>query len=118
MYQRHNIGKIGEDVACNYLIKNKYKIIQRNFRCKTGEIDIIAKDDSELIFIEVKTRTNRKYGEPLEAINIRKKRHIYKTANYYLYINNIEDNFIRFDVIEVYIKEKRFYIHHLKQVIV
>ena len=60
MYVNQTLGRFGEEKACNYLKKNNYKIIERNFRCRQGEIDIIAKDLSknELVFIEVKTRLN------------------------------------------------------------
>ena len=70
------IGNFGEDEAIRYLIKNKYKIIERNYSCKLGEIDIIAKDKDVLVFIEVKTRTNDKYGSPSLAVNYYKKRKI------------------------------------------
>ena len=60
----YNLGKLGEKIAEKYLIKNKYTIIEKNFYSKQGEIDIIAeeKDTREIVFIEVKTRTNSKYG--------------------------------------------------------
>lgn len=61
-------GKIGEDAAAYYLTKHGYRIICRNFRCIQGEIDIIAKDGNNLVFIEVKTRTSTKYGEAKEAV--------------------------------------------------
>ena len=72
------LGKIGEELAAKYLTQNKYKIIQRNFRCKFGEIDIIAYDlkNKELVFFEVKTRSNFKYGRPSEAVTKIKKKHI------------------------------------------
>ena len=68
MYIKKEIGEIGEKLATNYLIQNNYQIIKRNFTCRQGEIDIIAKDKikKELTFIEVKTRTNFKYGLPSE----------------------------------------------------
>ena len=58
MYKRHEIGKLGEDLACRYLQNQGYKILERNFEARQGEIDIIALDKSEIIFIEVKTRSN------------------------------------------------------------
>ena len=78
MYIRHEIGKLGEELAVGYLQKQNYKIIERNFECRQGEIDIIALDKNELVFIEVKTRTSIKYGKPAEAVNqIKKKQHHY-----------------------------------------
>lgn len=117
MYKIHEIGKQGEDLVEKYLIKKGYKILDRNFSCKRGEIDIIAFYKKQIIFIEIKSRTNKKYGLPSEAVNKRKLEKIYKTAEYYLYCRNLENENIRIDVIEVYINEKRYYINHLKQVI-
>lgn len=114
MYKRHFVGNTGEEIACMYLIKNNYKILNRNFNCKQGEIDIIAKKNKEIIFIEVKTRTNKKYGNPIEAITIWKRKHLIKAIEYYLYLNKLENSFISIDVIEVYKKNNKFYINHIK----
>ena len=76
MYQRHELGQIGEELAALYLERNGYKIIERNFRYKKYEIDIIAKYNKELVFIEVKTRSNKIYGRPIEAVNNIKQKHI------------------------------------------
>lgn len=116
MYLRHITGKSGEDIAIKYLEKNNYEIMERNFSCRQGEIDIIAKDNNEIVFIEVKTRTNNQYGEPANAVTYIKKKHLINTIKYYLYIHHIEQCFIRIDVIEVYVKNK-YYIHHIKQAI-
>lgn len=104
MYYNQNIGKIGENLAIKYLENLGYKIIVRNFRCKQGEIDIIAKEKNEIIFIEVKTRTNIKFGYPAEAVNKLKQNHIHKAIQYYLYKNNVTDYNIRIDVVEIYLK--------------
>lgn len=117
MYQRHNIGRIGEDVAVQYLLEKGYKIIERNFECRQGEIDIIAKDNQkkEIVFIEVKTRTNKNYGEPVEAVTYYKQKHMIKSIEYYLYIKKLEKSFIRIDIIEVYQKAKnKYHVHHIK----
>lgn len=84
MYLRHEIGKLGEDLAIKYLKEKGYEIIERNFRCKQGEIDIIAKTKEEYVFIEVKTRTNQMYGNPVDAVNNTKKKHIYSATEYYI----------------------------------
>ena len=117
MYLRHEIGKIGEDLATKYLGNIGYSIIERNFIAKQGEIDIIAKDKEELVFIEVKTRTNALYGQPVDAVNRIKQKHLVKTVNYYLYLRNLENKFIRLDVIEVYLKDNTYKINHIKQII-
>lgn len=115
MYYKQETGKFGEDKATQYLIKKGYKILGKNFRCYFGEIDIIAKDvaTNEIVFVEVKTRCNNKYGTPAEAVDKNKRKHIFKTAKYFLYIHKLEDVFVRIDVIEVYQNK----INHIKQVI-
>ena len=87
----YNLGKLGEKIAEKYLIKNKYTIIEKNFYSKQGEIDIIAeeKDTREIVFIEVKTRTNEKYGRASEAVNKIKKIHMKKSAAIFLKENNL-----------------------------
>ena len=117
MYLWHRIGKIGEDKATEYLEKLGYKIIERNFVAKQGEIDIIAKDKQELVYVEVKTRTNTLYGKPVEAVNEPKQKHLISTAKYYLYSKHLENEFVRFDVIEVYLKNNSIKINHIKQII-
>lgn len=118
MYQNQITGQFGEDKACSYLEKNNYKIIERNFRCRQGEIDIIAKDLSknELVFVEVKTRLNFNFGRPAQSVTAIKKKHLLCVANYYLFKNSIQNTFIRFDVIEVFVKKFQFMINHIKQI--
>ena len=108
MYERHETGKIGEDIATRYLEQNGYEIIQRNFECKIGEIDIIAKDKEEIVFVEVKTRVSALYGQPKDAVDVTKKKHIYRTAEFYIYIRHLENYPVRIDVIEVYKKGRKF----------
>ena len=115
MYERHILGKTGEEIGTKYLIKNGYRIIIRNFRCRQGEIDIIAQDKNEIVFIEVKTRKNTNYGYPIDAVDKRKQKHILNASKYYIYINKLEKKNIRFDVIEIYKKDK-FYINHIKNI--
>lgn len=118
MYISHEIGEVGERLACKYLEENDYNILQKNFRCYQGEIDIIARDNikNELVFIEVKTRTNREYGNPVDSIDKYKKKHIYKALKYYIFINNLVNEYIRIDAIEVYILKNQNKINHIKQI--
>ena len=116
MYFKHQIGIKGEECAIEYLKQQGYKIIERNFECRQGEIDIIAKEKNEYVFIEVKTRSNKKYGLPREAVDLNKQKHIWNVAEFYVYIHHLEDKYIRFDVIEVYKKQDKFYINHIKQI--
>ena len=117
MYERHETGKIGEDIATRYLEQIGYEIIQRNFECKIGEIDIIAKDKEVIVFVEVKTRASALYGQPKDAVDRTKKKHIYKTAEFYIYIRHLENYPVRIDVIEVYKKQGKFMVHHIKNAI-
>ena len=118
MYQRHETGKWGEEKACEYLTSLNYNIVDRNFECTQGEIDIVAFDNEkkELVFIEVKTRTNYNYGSPIDAVNLPKQKHIYWAAQYYVYLHKIKNTFLRFDVIEVYAKGEHVKINHIKQI--
>ena len=111
------VGKFGEDEAVKYLEQKGYKILDRNFSCKRGEIDIIALDKDEIVFIEIKARISLKYGLPSEAVTKNKLKHIYKTSEYYLYTRNLLNENTRIDVIEVYIKNNQVIINHLKQVV-
>ena len=110
------LGDIGEDIASKFMKKKGYKILDRNFKCKSGEIDIICKKKNEIVFVEVKTRRNFKYGNAVDSILPSKKKHILETAKYYLYIKDLSNLFVRFDVIEVYICLKRVYLNHINGV--
>jgi putative endonuclease len=94
-------GSKGESIACGLLEKKGYRIIKRNFRFGRGEIDIIAKKDEMLIFVEVKSKSNKEYGEPEYAVTKSKQKQIIKIARAYLYENNITDIQCRFDVIAI-----------------
>ena len=98
-------GDFGELKATKYLKKQKYKIVKRNFKNKIGEIDIIAKQGSTVVFVEVKTRTDEKYGFAAEAVDLKKQRKIKSVATLYTQKYNVAD--VRFDVIEVYIKDDK-----------
>ena len=120
MYLRHEIGRVGENIATKYLERLGYTIIERNFSAKQGEIDIIAKDKDEFVFIEVKTRTSLLYGKPIEAVDNKKQKNLINTVKYYLYSKHLENQFIRIDVIEVYLKDlkkKDYKVKHIKQII-
>ena len=117
MYERHETGKIGEDIATRYLEQIGYEIVQRNFECKIGEIDIIAKDKEEIVFVEVKTRASALYGLPKDAVDLTKKKHIYRSAEFYIYIKHLENTPVRIDVIEVYKKQGKFRVYHIKNAI-
>jgi putative endonuclease len=82
--KRKELGNIGENIATEHLLALNFKILERNFRCRMGEIDIIAKKGGDLYFVEVKTRRSRKFGSPLESVTLNKQRQIVKIAKYFL----------------------------------
>jgi len=94
-------GKEGEKIAAAFLKKNGYRISEINFRCVLGEIDIIARDKGEIVFIEVKTRKSEELGYPEQAVGIRKQKKMSQLALWYLQKNNITDSGARFDVVAI-----------------
>lgn len=107
-------GKFGEESAEKYLCENGYLILERNFRSRFGEIDIIAKDFSQVVFVEVKTRTQEKFGVALEAITHHKLRKLIKTAQFYILKHKISD--YRFDAIEVFFGGGGPVFNHVKNI--
>ncbi|HEX9664388.1 MAG TPA: YraN family protein [Patescibacteria group bacterium] len=112
-------GKLGEEVAAKYLRQRDYRIIEQNYYGKYGEIDIIAEKDNELIFIEVKTRFNIKFGYPEESFNKKKRISLIKTIQKYLFLKNLEMDY-RIDLIAVIIniKGQKVQIKHFENVII
>ena len=82
--KKQESGKLGEQLACSELKKKGYKIIETNYRCRQGEIDIVAHQKNSLVFIEVRTRTGNTYGSPEESVTALKKQHLVSTAMEYL----------------------------------
>lgn len=118
MNEKQEIGKLGEKLAKKFLEEREYQIICQNFRTKLGEIDIIARNQEEtIVFVEVKTRTSLRFGNPSEAVKETKIDHIIKTAKYFLYSNNMVNQNTRFDVIEIFICKGRYTVNHIKQII-
>lgn len=106
MVNNRETGSCKEQYAADYLRKKGYDIYTMNFRCKIGEIDIIAKDAEYLVFCEVKYRTTVNYGYPEEAVNYRKQNRIRQVSRYYMLTNNIDINTpVRYDVIAILGKE-------------
>lgn len=94
-------GNKGEDLACRYLQKQGYKILERNYRIRGGEVDIIAQDGQYMVFVEVKTRWSHDYGLPIEAMTAWKVKYLLKTAKFYLQKIGWGDNPYRLDFIGV-----------------
>jgi len=98
---KSNLGKEGEAIAIKFLQKRGYKIIKKNYRNRLGEIDIVAKDNQTICFIEVKLRKSMEMGMPLEAINKAKQKKISQVALLYVQENNLEDEDARFDAVSI-----------------
>jgi putative endonuclease len=99
---RKLLGKLGEDAAEAFLSNRDYRILERNWRCRTGELDIIAEQAGTLIFIEVRTRrTTSRFGLAKESVDIRKQLKVKETAQFYLHRFQKYENSVRFDVIAV-----------------
>ncbi len=94
-------GKKGEDMAAACLRKEGYKIVERNYRCLYGEIDIIAMDAEDIVFIEVKSRKSDNFGSPEDAVGIIKQRKISKVALNYLQEKKLTDHNARFDIVAI-----------------
>lgn len=101
-----SIGFYGEEIAENYLREMGYTILERNFKCKIGEIDIIAKDSNHICFIEVKTRYGTLYGTPGESVTNSKQYKIQRTAQSYILKKKLHKFNFRFDVIEIVLNQK------------
>ena len=97
------LGDVGEEFVTNYLQSKNYEILARNFRFgKTAEVDIIAKVNDIIVFVEVKTRNNKRYGTPAESVTLKKQQKIIQAATKFLQDNELFDKACRFDVIEVF----------------
>lgn len=107
-------GIIGEKIAQGFLLNKGYDILETNFYTKIGEIDIIAKKDKCIVFIEVKTRTSLKYGTPAMAVNSIKRKHIKSVAKTFLHLHRMNNSEIRFDVIEIFINEGKCEVNHIE----
>lgn len=105
MRQEQNMRKLGakvERIVSKYLAAQGFVILEMNYRCKQGEVDIIARDEKYYVFIEVKYRNTTKYGTPQEAVGVAKQKRISKVAQYYLYHQHLDETTpVRFDVVAV-----------------
>lgn len=99
--RKKRLGKIGEDLACEYLLQHKYTILDRNFQKRYGELDIVAVKDNTLVFVEVKTRIGREFGIPEEAVTPRKLAEVKQTAYYYTLLHPELYESMQIDVIAI-----------------
>jgi putative endonuclease len=99
---KRGIGKLGEQIAADYIEKNGFTILERNFRSgRLGEIDIIASENDYICFIEVKTRTGISFGTPIEAVNYDKRKKIKSLAWIYIKSKKLTNVNMRFDIVEI-----------------
>ena len=106
MSRQKIVGKLGEDCAAKFLEAEGYTIVARNFRIRSAEIDIIARRDNVLVFVEVKARSNIRHGLPSEAVTLRKQKKIIEAAGIFLQDEEFCDCACRFDVVEVFLNVK------------
>jgi putative endonuclease len=99
--RRASFGKRGEDLACEELQRRGYVILDRRFRTRSGEIDIVAREGTDIVFVEVKARSDRSFGDPFEAVTWRKRRRLSQMAESYLFLRRMTAAPCRFDVVSV-----------------
>ena len=102
---RLSLGERGETAACGFLGAHGYEILEKNYKCKLGEIDVIARRQKRLAFIEIKTRTSIQFGAPQEAVDLKKQEKIFKVAQWYLMEKKLAKAPIAFDVVAILWKE-------------
>jgi putative endonuclease len=98
---RQGLGRTGERLAAEALLSKGYHILERNFRCRQGEIDLVAEDEQDLIFVEVKARRGVSFGLPEDAITSHKRRKLVEVASYYLDLHACSERSWRIDVVAV-----------------
>ena len=113
MAKHNDFGKLGEELAVNYLIGKGYEILERNWRNIHKEIDIIARDGRDLVVVEVKTRQSDENGEPDMAVTRQKQTRLISAANAYLFQNKLDIN-TRFDIISIIMKDNSPVINHIE----
>lgn len=113
MAEHNEMGERGEDIAANYLSNKGYKILERNWTFGKDEVDIIARNDQSIVFVEVKTRASAFYGRPEEFVNRHKQKFMIRAANSYIERHDIDEE-ARFDVIGIIINARGREINHIE----
>jgi putative endonuclease len=101
MDDRAGLGRAGEKQAVRFLRRLRYRIVTQNYRCSQGEIDVIALDGKTIVFVEVKTRTDRDHADPQDAVNRAKQAHIVRAARFFLRQTGSEHRECRFDIVAI-----------------
>ena len=113
-HYRKKVGAQGEDRAAKYLSAHGYRIIEKNWRCRLGEIDLVVKEADTLVFCEVKTRSNQSFGHPLEAITASKIEKLRRLGEAYMQAAAKTDVALRFDVISIIENGENSRLEHIK----
>lgn len=113
MAQHNELGKKGEELAVDFLLKNNYKIIERNYRFDKAEVDIIAQKKDILAIVEVKTRSTTDFGNPEDFVKPKQIQRLVKAVDEYVTVNNLDVE-VRFDIIAIVKEKKGFNIEHLE----
>lgn len=108
------LGKKGEDEAVRFLEALGYRLLERNYRCRFGEVDLIAKDGHEIVFVEVKTRCTDLYGSPKQSVDGRKQRRVCLASQDYLVRTGLTECLARFDVLSIVAGKDGFAVEHVK----
>ena len=110
---RREVGERGEVLAGRFLEAKGYRLLERNYRSRLGEIDLVCRDGQATVFVEVKTRTSDRFGHPAEAVIPRKQAKLRRLAQEYLVSHKLEDSEVRFDVLSVRLDAEPPTIEHL-----
>lgn len=113
MAKHNELGKKGEQLAVDFLLKNNYAIVERNYRFDKAEVDIIAKKDDILAIIEVKTRSTTDFGDPQDFVKPKQIQRLVKAVDEYVTVNDLDVE-VRFDIIAIVKESKGFNIEHLE----
>ena len=112
MNARRKLGSDGEDVACLHLEEQGYEVLERNYRCEGGEIDIVAVREGIVVFCEVKTRRTGRWGEPSEAVDFQKRARIRRLGAHWLLDRGARPSSVRFDVISLVMDDRGRQLQH------
>ncbi|WP_295981844.1 YraN family protein [uncultured Algibacter sp.] len=113
MAKHNELGKKGEQLAVDFLLKNNYDIVERNYRFDKAEVDIIAKKDNILAIIEVKTRSTADFGDPQDFVKPKQIQRLVKAVDEYVTVNDLDVE-VRFDIIAIVKEGKGFKMEHLE----
>lgn len=111
---RRELGRRGEAVAEAFLRDRRWTIVERNFRCRAGEIDLVALDEGVLVFVEVRSRRGTRLGTPLESVDPRKQAQVARVARHFVAVRGLTDRDARFDVIGVRFDDEPPAIEHVR----